>query len=170
MEIDTLLKVFIVVIGLAVVAQAAMLLGIYLSVGRLSREVQDARVDFKRKVDPVADSLKEILENSRATFDTIGANLTDVMQLTRDRAGRIDEIVGEVADRARLQALRFDHLIQDTVEKVEQTTSVVQKNILAPIQKASAVIRGVRSGLEFLFSRRTPSRPAEPAGEEQLFI
>lgn len=170
MEIDTLLKVFIVVIGLAVVAQAAMLLGIYLSVGRLSREVQDARVDFKSKVDPVADSLREILENSRATFDKIGTNLTDVMQLTRDRAGRIDEIVGEVADRARLQALRFDHLIQDTVEKVEQTTSVVQKNILAPIQEASAMIRGVRSGLEFLFSRRTPSRPAEPASEEQLFI
>jgi hypothetical protein len=170
MEIDTLLKMFIVVIGLAVVAQAAMLVGIYLSVGRLSREVEGARVDFKKKIDPVAENLTEILENSRATFDKIGSNLVDVMQLTRNRAGRIDEVVGEVADRARLQALRFDRLIQDTVEKVEQTTSVVQKNILAPIQEASAVIRGVRSGLEFLFTRRTPSRPPEPTGEEQLFI
>ena len=167
MLLDTLLKVFIVVISLVVVAQAAMLLGIYLSVGRLSREIQDARVDFKSKVDPVADSLKEILDNSRATFDTICTNLTEVVQLTRDRAGKIDEFVGEIADRTRLQALRFDHLIQDTVEKVEQTTSVVQKNILAPIQEASAVIRGVRSSLEFLFSQRPPSRPA---GEEQLFI
>ncbi len=170
MELETLLKLFIVVLGLAVLAQVGMLVGIYLSVGRLVREIQDARIEFQNKVSPVADNLNEILKNSRATLDTISSNLADIVQLTRDRAGRIDKVVGDVADRVRLQVLRFDHLFQDTAEKVEQTTSVVQKNILGPIQEASALIRGVRSGFEYLFSRRSPSRPPESTGEEHLFI
>jgi hypothetical protein len=53
---------------------------------------------------------------------------------------------------------------------VETTADVVQRNVLAPIQEISAVVKGVRSGLEFLFSRRRAPSVSEATQDEQLFI
>jgi hypothetical protein len=56
------------------------------------------------------------------------------------------------------------------VEKVETTADTVQKGVLGPIQEVSAVVKGVRSGLEFLFSRRRVTNVSEATQDEQLFI
>ena len=56
------------------------------------------------------------------------------------------------------------------VEKVETTADSVQKGVLGPIQEVSAVVKGVRSGLEFLFSRRRVTNVSEATQDEQLFI
>ena len=170
MDLDTILKIFIIVVSLAVIGQVAMLVGIYLSVDRLSRQVERVRADVKVKIDPIASNLAEILEGARTNIDKVGSNLVTLTELTRDRAGHLDSLASEVSDRARLQVLRMDHLIQDTVGRIEETTRVVQRNVLAPIQEASALIRGVRSGLEFFCAHRGQRHRAEPASEEQLFV
>ena len=170
MGLETLLKIFIIVVTLSVIGQAAMLVGIYLSVGRLSRQVARVRADVKVMIDPITSNIAEILEGARANIDKFGSNLVTLTEMTRDRAGHLDSLVSEVSDRARLQVLRIDHVIQDTINRIEETTRVVQRNVLVPIQEASALIRGVRSGLEFFFDRRSQHPGTKPAGEEQLFI
>lgn len=170
MDLDTLLKIFIIVVSLAVIGQVAMLVGIYLSVGRLSQQVERVRADLKVKIDPIASNLTEILEGARTNIDKVGSNLVTLTELTRDRAGHLDSLVSEVSDRTRLQVLRMDHVIQETVGRIEETTRVVQRNVLTPIQEVSALIRGVRSGLEFFFAHRGQRHSTEPASEEQLFI
>jgi len=66
--------------------------------------------------------------------------------------------------------VRVDQMVSDLVTKVETTADVVQRNVLAPIQEISAVVKGVRSGLEFLFSRRRAPSVSEATQDEQLFI
>ncbi len=172
MELDTLLKIFIIVVGLAVLAQAAMLVGIYLSVGRLTRQVEGVRAEMKIQLDPVTTNLTEILATSRSSIDKVATSLAQLAEITRDRVGHIDDFVEEVTDKARLQVLRIDHMVQDTLERIEDTTRLVQRNLLTPIHEATALIRGIRTGFEYLFGRRT-GQPAGESGsgsEEQLFI
>ncbi len=60
--------------------------------------------------------------------------------------------------------------MNDLVARVESTADSVQKGVLGPIQEMSAVVKGVRSGLEFLFTRRRVTNVSEATQDEQLFI
>jgi len=63
-----------------------------------------------------------------------------------------------------------DEMVTGLVEKVETTAETVRRGVLAPLQEVSAVVKGVRSGLEFLFSRRRVTNVSEATQDEQLFI
>jgi len=61
-------------------------------------------------------------------------------------------------------------MISELVEKVGTTADTVQRGVLGPIQELSAVVKGIRSGLEFLFARRRVTNVSEATQDEQLFI
>jgi phosphoenolpyruvate synthase/pyruvate phosphate dikinase len=79
-------------------------------------------------------------------------------------------VAAELLERSRLQMIRVDRMVSDVVEKVETTADAVQRGVLGPIQEISAVVKGVRSGLEFLFTRRRVTNVSEATQDEQLFI
>ena len=79
-------------------------------------------------------------------------------------------MAAELLDKSRSQIVRVDRMVSELVEKVETTADAVQKGVLGPIQEVSAVVKGVRSGLEFLFTRRRVTNVSEATQDEQLFI
>ncbi len=79
-------------------------------------------------------------------------------------------MAAELLEKSRSQIVRVDRMVSELVEKVETTADSVQKGVLGPIQEVSAVVKGVRSGLEFLFTRRRVTNVSEATQDEQLFI
>lgn len=167
---ETVLTVFVIVAAVAIVVQALLLFGVYQGVRSIHREVEGVRADVKLRLDPLTQSVTEILANSREPVRTITANLAEISRVLRDRTSHVDSLVADLVDRSRLQVIRVDQMVSDLVTKVETTAEVVQRQVLAPVHEVSALITGVRSGLEFLFSRRRGSKVSEAAQEEQLFI
>ena len=90
--------------------------------------------------------------------------------MLRDRTSNVDAVAAELLEKSRQQIIRVDKMVSDLVEKVETTAEAVQRGVLGPIQEVSAVVKGVRSGLEFLFSRRRVTNVSEATQDEQLFI
>jgi hypothetical protein len=167
---DSSLIVVLILVAVAVLMQAGAMVGIWLAIRNIQREVQGVRADVKQRVDPLTKAVNEILVGSREPVHTITANLADISRILRDRTGRVDDAVAELVDRSRLQAVRIDQLIADLVQKVETTADEVQRTVLVPLNEVSAVVKGVRTGLEFLFSRRRTSGVSEATADEQLFI
>lgn len=167
---ETLLTAFVIVAALAIVMQALLMLGIYLAIRKMPGQIEGIRTEIKQRLDPLAQSVGEILTNSREPVRTITANLAEISRILRDRTSHVDALVADLVDKSRLQVIRVDQMVSDLVEKVETTADVVQRNVLAPVQEVSAVIKGVRSGLEFLFSRRRASSVSEATQDEQMFI
>ena len=64
----------------------------------------------------------------------------------------------------------MDEMVTGLVDKVEHTAATVERSVLAPIGEISAIMKGVRSGLEFLFSHRRVTNVSEATQDEQLFI
>ncbi len=101
----------------------------------------------------------------------IGPALADVK--------RVSGNIAEVSDLATIQARRLDLVLGDTIDKVEDTVTQVQRVIarpLRPVANVLALIRGVRKGLE-VFSQlesrdRAPkaSTRGNPEDDEHLFI
>lgn len=167
---DPMMIVVLLLVAVAIVMQAAAMVGFWLAIQKLSNQVEGMRADVKQRLDPLAHSVTEILNNSREPVQTITANLAEISRILRDRTSYVDGLLAEVVDKSRLQIIRVDQMVSDLVQKVENTADAVQRQVLAPIHEVSAVIKGVRSGLEFLFSRRRGSSVSEATQEEQLFI
>ena len=167
---ETVLTIFIIIAAAAIVLQAFSMFGLYVSVRRVQEEVKDLRADVTRRIDPLAQSLTEIVSNSRDPLRSITSDLAEVARVLRERTGRVDDVLDDLLDRFRLQVIRVDQTITDVLEKVDKTTSAVQRNIIAPVTEASAVLKGVQAGLDFFLSRRRDSRTSDVPQDEQMFI
>jgi ABC-type transporter Mla subunit MlaD len=170
MEQNTGLTVALILVAVAVLMQAGAMLGIWLAIRKIPGQIESVRSDVKQRLDPLTQSALEIVNNSRAPFETIIANLAEISKILRDRTSDADQVAAELLDKSRSQIVRVDNMVSELVEKVETTADAVQKGVLGPIQEVSAVVKGVRSGLEFLFSRRRVTNVSEATQDEQLFI
>ena len=167
---DTGLIVVLVLVAIAILMQAGAMVGIWLSIQKIHGEVQGVRSDVRQRLDPLTQSVGEILTNSREPIHTITKNLAEISTIMRERTSRVDDAVGEMLVRSRDQAARIDHMVTGLVERVETTADVVQSNILVPLNEMAAVVKGVRAGMEFLFARRRHPSITETTQDEQLFI
>ena len=167
---DTWLILILILVGLAVLMQAGAMVGIWLTVRKFPEQIEGIRADVKQRLDPLTQSVTEIVANSRDPLRTITANLAEISQLLQTRSKDVDTLVADLVDKSRVQIQRLDQMVTGVVEKVEDTAAVVQRQVLVPVQEISAVIHGIRSGLEFLFARRRASSVTEATQDEQLFI
>ena len=167
---DTGLIVVLVLVAIAILMQAGAMVGIWLAVKNIHHEVQGVRADVKERLDPLTTSLGEIVSTSREPVRTITKNLAEISQMLHDRTSHVDEALADLVDRSRLQMVRVDELVGGLVRKVETTTETLQETVLVPIHEVAAVLKGVRSGLDFLFSRRRTPTVSEATQDEQLFI
>jgi hypothetical protein len=170
MEENTVLTVAVILVAIAVVMQAVAMLGIWLLIRKIPDQIEGVRNDVKQRLDPLTQSALEIVNNSREPLRTITSNLAEISRMLRDRTVNVDELVADAVDKTRLQVIRVDRLVSDLVVKVENTADAVQRGVLGPINEVSALMKGVKSGLEFLFSRRRVSNVSEVTQDEQLFI
>jgi len=170
MEQNAGLTIALILVALAVLMQAGAMIGIWLAVRKIPGQVEGVRADVKQRLDPLAASVTEIVNNSREPLRAITTNLAEISKMLRERTGDVDALVAELVDKSRTQVLRVDQMVSDLVKKVETTSEVVQRGVLVPIQEFSAVIKGMQAGLEFLFSRRRTTSVSEAAQDEQLFI
>jgi hypothetical protein len=166
---DPLLTAFVIITGLAFVAQAAILYGMYRAILGSRREFEALRTDMKQRFDPLAQSLTEVVRTSREPIRSITTNLADITRILHQRADYVDTVVADLADRSRLQIIRIDQMITDLVQKAQNTAGLVERTIITPIQEVSALIKGVRAALDFLVGRRHSSR-SEVTQDEQMFI
>ena len=167
---DNLLIAVLVLVAVAIIMQASAMTGIWLSVRKIPGQIESIRNDVKQRLDPLTQSVTEIVANSREPVRSISTDLAEISRILRDRAGHVDAAVADLVDRSRLQIIRVDQMVSSLVEKVETTSDAVQQNVLAPIQEVAAVAKGVRTGLEFLFSRRRSAGVTEATQDEQMFI
>jgi hypothetical protein len=167
---NTGLTVALILVAIAVLMQAGAMLGIWLAIRKVPGQIESVRSDVKQRLDPLTQSALEIVNNSREPLRIISANLAEISTMLRNRTSDADRVAAELLDKSRSQIVRVDRMVSELVEKVETTADAVQKGVIGPIQEVSAVVKGVRSGLEFLFSRRRVTNVSEATQDEQLFI
>ena len=170
MEQNAGLTIALILVALAVLMQAWTMIGIWLIMRKIPAQIEAVRAEVKQRLDPLTQSVTEIVSNAREPLRTITSNLADISKILRGRTADVDALIAEIVDKSRAQVIRVDQMVFDLVEKVETTSDAVQRGVLAPIQEVSAVIKGMRAGLEFLVSRRRTTSVREAAQDEQLFI
>ena len=165
---NTLLALVVVIVALCVV-QTITLLVLVLTFRKWSSRMAALAEDATRNAEPVLRAARELLADSKEKLNLVSQNLVEISQLTKNQVTRFDTLFTDLSDRLRLQMIRVDQLLSNTVARVEETTETIQRNVLAPIREISAILAGVRTALDYL-RHRNKTRVERATQEEELFI
>lgn len=172
MSADTLLVILVLTITVAVLLQAFAMwqaaraaTQLVNRLDRQSRELEQEAREMLSRVRSIADRMEPLAE----VAETVKTNVDSLSVLVKARAENVDAFIQEMAQVGREQALKIDHVVTDTVQKFEQTTEVIQRDVLRPALEVSSFVKGVRAGISYLFNKRG-SRPDETHSEEEMFI
>lgn len=168
---DTLLKIFIAVTTFAVVVQAGILVGLYLAVRKSTARMEALATEVKSRVLPTVETAQNLMVELRPKIDVISNNLAESSDLLRNQLGRLDAAVTDVLDRARLQVIRADELLNRTMDKVEETSEVVHKTVISPLRQVNGLMAAISTGVDvFLGQKRRHPRNGGGVPQDEMFI
>jgi methyl-accepting chemotaxis protein len=168
---DIWLQVFIVVASVAIVVQAAMLTAMFLQIKRLSERLERFTGDLESRLTPILSRVQIFLEDTQPKISEMVADAAHVVYLARAQAQKVDRVFTEASDRLRGQLVRADRILTGAMEAMEDAGSKFTHSVWRPVQKVSALMQGIKVGIDLLRSRRANRRPEEPLEqEEELFI
>jgi len=164
-----LLPYFIAVTALAVVLQMAILAAMYFQIRRMSEQMTRILGDFQSRMNPILTRLQMLMEDTQPRLSGMVADVSEIVNLARGQAQKVDRVFTEAVDRLRVQLIHADQILSGTMEAVEVAGSKIRRTVLGPVQQASALIKGIQAGLEF-FRSRGRAREGAADQDEGLFI
>jgi hypothetical protein len=168
---DTLLKFFIAVTTIAVAVQAGILVALYVAVRKSSERMEALATEVKTKVLPTVETAQSMLEELRPKIDVISTNFAESSDMLRNQLGRLDATVTDALDRARLQVIRADELLNRTMDKVEETSEVVHKTVISPLRQVNGLMAAISTGVDvFLGQKRRHPRNGGGGPQDEMFI
>ncbi|HEX5215384.1 MAG TPA: hypothetical protein VFV98_07955 [Vicinamibacterales bacterium] len=132
--------VWLAVIAIAVAVMAVMQVVVALVALKAAREMTLTVAELRRDLKPVIDKTSRLV----------------------DEATR-------VASLASLQVERVDRLLANTVERIDETLSLVQTAVIRPVRQGAALVAGVRAALSALRAWQDKSRHSRD-DDEALFV
>jgi hypothetical protein len=168
---ETWVAVFVIVAAVAIVLQAGLLMAMFFQTRRTMDRMERFTSDLESRLGPILSRVQVLLEDTQPKISEMVADAAHVVYLARAQAQKVDRVFTEASDRLRGQVVRADRILTGALEAVEDAGSKFSHGVWRPVQKVSALVQGIRVGLDLLRSRRAGRRREEPLEqEEELFI
>ena len=162
--------IFSILAAIALVVQGAMLIALFFEIRETNRKVNGLVTDLHMRVGPILTRAQILLDDTQPKISNMVADAAHIVYLTRGQAQKMDRVLTDATDRLRGQLNHVDRILTATLEAVEDAGTQFKSNVWRPMQKASAIVQGIKVGLDLLRARRA-RRPDEPLEqEEELFI
>ncbi len=168
---DTLLKFFIAVTTVAVVVQAGILVGLYLSLRKSSAKIEALAGEVLNSALPAMETVLGMMVELRPKIEALTDNVSVSSTLVRNQLGRLDATLTDALDRTRLQVIRADELLNRTMDRVEETSEVVHKTVLSPLRQVNGLMSAISTGVEvFLGQKRRHPKNGGGVPQDEMFI
>lgn len=169
---NTSLVIFSTIAVIALALQGAMLIALFIEIRETNKRLNTFVGDLQTRVGPILTRVQILLDDTQPKISNMVADAAHVVYLTRGQAQKMDRVLTDASDRLRGQLNHLDRIMTAALETVEDAGSQFRSSVWRPMQKASALLQGIKVGLELLRSRRSSNRRDEPREqqEEELFI
>lgn len=167
MDESTLLYIMagaVSVSAIALVIQAFMLFGMYKAVAALRERVMITLP----KVEALMETSKTTLEDARATIMDLRVKSTAILDTGQRQMKQLEALLNDASDRTSRQLAYAEAVVEDTLNRVEDTVNLVHKGVLKPIRGITGLAAGVSAALQYLLSRKPNPRGATL--DEEMFI
>jgi hypothetical protein len=166
------LVLFIVVAMVALVVQVVVLTALFFEVRRTTENVNRLSGDLQSRIGPILTRLQILLDDTQPKISSMVNDASHIVYLARGQAQKIDRVFTDAADRLRGQLMHADRILTGTLEALEDAGAKFSHSFWRPVQKASALVQGIKVGLDLLRSRRhrRSGDDSREQQEEELFI
>jgi hypothetical protein len=166
------LEIFSIVAALALVVQVVILTALFFELRRTTENMNRLMIDLHARVGPILTRAQILLDDTQPKISSMVNDASHIVYLARGQAQKIDRVFTDAADRLRGQLVHADRILTGTLEAVEDAGAKFSHSFWRPMQKASALVQGIKVGLDLLRSRRGRRSGDEPREqqEEELFI
>jgi hypothetical protein len=170
MENQNLLILFIAITSAAVVIQAGILVAMYLAVRKSTAKMEALSEEVKNKALPAIEGANALVTNLRPRLEAIAENVSQSSTVVREQLQQLDITMREILDRTKLQVIRADEMVGRALDKVEETTHVVQRTVASPFRQVSGIMQGVSAGFEYFMHRRRRQGDGMGVPQDEMFI
>ena len=166
-----IITVFVVVAAVAIVVQMGVLLALYMALRRTSERMEGIAGRLEQQATPVLATAAAILDDAKPKIADITTNLAETSASVRTHAGQIGHAASEIAERARMQAVRIDEFVISAAHKVEATSELLQDKVFSPMRRVRSIVTALNAGLSFFKSNRPPRKKnSSEVEDEEMFI
>jgi hypothetical protein len=155
----------VVVSAIAIVIQMGILLGLY----RRFKTVAEQLVKIAPKAESLVESTRITVDQSRKEIQEITSRAVEMMDSTKAQLVKVDEILTDATVRAKVQMDRIEMVLDDTVNRVQETVALMHNGVMRPLREASGVIAGVKAAVSHL-ARGSRTSPERATSDEEMFI
>jgi hypothetical protein len=168
---NNLLVFFIAVTSVAVVIQAGILVGLFITVRKSTAKMEALAADVTSKTLPKVESVLAMMVELRPSIEVLTENVSGSSTLVRNQLGRIDATLTDAVDRARLQVIRADELLNRTMDRVEETSEVVHKTVISPLRQVNGLMAAISTGVDVFFGqKRRHPKNGDGVSQDEMFI
>jgi len=169
---DPVLEVFIYATAVAVILQMLIVLALAIALRRSRVRVEKLIAEVHSRALPVLSSAETIINESRGKIDVVMNNLVATTGTLKKQMDRLDATMNDIVDRTRLQVIRADDLVTRTLDRVEETSEMVQNTVVSPVRQISGFMQGLSAGVSVFFgnNRRRRRANVRVTQDEELFI
>ncbi|HEY6464679.1 MAG TPA: hypothetical protein VIY69_01730 [Candidatus Acidoferrales bacterium] len=165
------LEAFIIIAAIAIVVQVAVLVAMFVQLKFALQEITKVTNELQNRMGPILLRVSRILDDSEERIHSIMGDAAEITRVARTQAQKVDRVFSEAIERLRVQILRADQILTGTLEVIEDTGSKFKNSVWRPVQQASALIKGIKVGIDVLRGRRGGAEDEAPVTEdEELFI
>lgn len=165
---ETRFTILLIEVGIAVAVQACVLIGILIAVRKSTARMSTLADEMQKRALPTLENIQKLVEFTRPRVETAVENLSQASTSVRAQVQKLDATVNDLVDRAKIQAVRADELVTRTLDRVENTTEVVNNTVISPVRSIAGIMSAVGTGLGVFFRRSRTS--GNGAHSEEMFI
>jgi hypothetical protein len=179
------IAVFVAVAAVAMCIQAGLLFAIFKTARELEKKVVPIIPKVEAlipkveallpKVDAMVPEVSALVTSSRLAIDDsrkqihdITTKTSEILDATKVQLARVDDLLVDATGRARVQMDRAEMVLDDAMNRAQETVAVVHTGIMKPLREIQGVTAGVRAALSFLTRGRHPHMQA--TADEEMFI
>ena len=157
--------------GAILVAAAAIVLQtvIFIAMYRASRAMRKQITPLIGKMEPLIENTQNLVVQVREQVGEVASKSSEILELTRRQLVRVDEILAEAASRTRVQMDRVELVLEDTLNRIQETTALLHHGILRPLRQINGLTVGILSALSVLFGKRRATIE-QATHDEEMFI
>jgi hypothetical protein len=164
-------EAFIVIAAVAIVIQMAVMVAMMLSVKKSLEHFTRVSNDLEARINPILTRVNRILEDSEGRISSVMGDTAEITRLARSQAQKIDRVFTDTIERLQIQVIRADQILTGAMEVVDEAGTKFRNTLWGPIRQASAVMKGIKVGLDMLRRQQGGVVEADVASQdEELFI
>jgi ElaB/YqjD/DUF883 family membrane-anchored ribosome-binding protein len=120
------------------------------------------------KVEALLDTSRAAVDEGRAGIAEIREKANAILDSGQKQMQSLQAILGDAQERSRRQFEHMELLVNDTLNRIEETVTLVHKGVMKPIRGVSGLAAAAGAMLQYLLRGRP--NPGRVTADEEMFI